>query len=268
MKYMFLIYSAESCWTDETRRACMLESMEICDELAAKGKLIAASPLENVASAVSVRVRRGQTQFTTGPFAETTEQLGGFYILDLENLDEAIAVAGRLPPAKKGTVEIRPVFELWELPPEKVGLIQQHDGSLKPYMFLCYDDEEYWRSVGPESHRSAMMEAVAITRELDARGQFISAAPLHPTSTATSIRIRNGQRHVSDGPFAETREVLGGYYLILAHNQEEAESIAARHPGNHVGSVEVRPLFDVTGIQKSAETMTTVVESRPAESTK
>lgn len=261
MKYMLLIYSAESCWTEATRQACMIESMEICNELAAQGKLVTASPLEYISSAVSVRVRSGQAQITTGPFAETTEQLGGFYILDLDNLDEAIAVAGRLPPAKKGTVEIRPVFELRELPPEKFARIHQHDGSMQPYIFLCYDDEEYWRTVGPETHRAAMMEAVAITRDLDDCGQYISASPLHPTSTATSIRIRNGQRLVSDGPFAETREVLGGYYLILAHDQEEAVSYATRHPGNHVGTVEVRPLFNVSAIQKSSESKTFVVES-------
>lgn len=253
MKYMFLIYSAENGWTDETRQACMIESLSICDELAAQGKFITASPLEYVSSAVSVRVRSGQTLVTTGPFAETTEQLGGFYILDLENLDEAIAVASRLPPAQKGTVEIRPVYHLKELPTEKFGLLSQHDRSMQPYLFLCYDDEEYWRSVGPEVHHSAMMEAVAVTHELDTRGQFISAAPLHPVSTATSVRIRNGQRIVSDGPFAETREVLGGYYLVLAPNLREAEAIAARHSGARVGTVEIRPLFDISGIQDSAE---------------
>lgn len=100
-------------------------------------------------------------------------------------------------------------------------------------------------------HHAAMLEAVAVTRDLDARGQFISAAPLHPVATATSVRIRNAQRIVSDGPFAETREVLGGYYLILAPNQSEAEAIAARHPGARVGTVEVRPLFDVSTIQNS-----------------
>jgi hypothetical protein len=89
----------------------------------------------------------------------------------------------------------------------------------------------YWNSVGPDAHRAAMMEAAAVTHELNARGQYISASPLHPVSTATSIRIRNGQRLVFDGPFAEAREVFGGYYLIRALDQREAASIAAKHPG-------------------------------------
>ena len=97
----------------------MVESMGICDRLAAEGKFVAAAPLEPVATAATVRVRDGQVLVTDGPFAETTEQLGGFYLLELAHLDEAIAVAGVLPPASKGTVEIRPLFPLEGLPPAR-----------------------------------------------------------------------------------------------------------------------------------------------------
>jgi hypothetical protein len=115
MKYMLLIYGAENCWTEDERQACMIESMEISDELEKQGKWIASSPLHSVTTATSVRVRDGRKQITDGPFAETTEQLGGYYIIDVDNLDEAIAIAARLPPARKGTVEIRPLFPLPEL---------------------------------------------------------------------------------------------------------------------------------------------------------
>ena len=114
MKYILLIYSRESCWTEQSRQQCMLESMAIGDELAEQGKLIATSPLHSVTVATSVRVRDGQRQITDGPFAETTEQLGGYYIIDVENLDEAIEIASRVPPARVGTVEIRPLFPLPE----------------------------------------------------------------------------------------------------------------------------------------------------------
>ena len=116
MKYMLLIYGAENCWTEAERRECMLESMGICDELAREGKWIASSPLYSVNTATSIRVRDGKRLITDGPFAETTEQLGGYYIIEVEHLDEAIEIASRLPPAKKGTVEIRPLFPLPELP--------------------------------------------------------------------------------------------------------------------------------------------------------
>lgn len=115
MKYMLLIYSDESAWTEDERTACMIESMGISQELEAQGKWLAASPLHSVTTATSVRVRHGQRQITDGPFAETTEQLGGYYVIDVENLDEAISIASRLPPAKKGTVEIRPLFPLPDL---------------------------------------------------------------------------------------------------------------------------------------------------------
>ncbi|QDT00786.1 YciI family protein [Adhaeretor mobilis] len=117
MKYMLLIYSDESCWTEESRKACMIDSMEIAKELEANGKWLDSAPLHSVTTATAVRVRNGNRQITDGPFAETTEQLGGYYIIDVDNLDEAIAIAGRLPPATKGTVEIRPLFplpEIWE----------------------------------------------------------------------------------------------------------------------------------------------------------
>jgi len=90
--------------------------MGICKELEAQGKWIASSPLHSVETATSDRVRDGLRQITDGPFAETTEQLGGYYTTDVDNLDEAIAIASRIPPAKNGTVEIRPLFELPELP--------------------------------------------------------------------------------------------------------------------------------------------------------
>jgi hypothetical protein len=99
----------------------MINSMGISRELEKEGKWIAASPLHSVTTATSVRVRNGQKQITDGPFAETTEQLGGYYIIDVDNLDEAIAIAARLPPAKKGTVEIRPLFDLPALPQPNHG---------------------------------------------------------------------------------------------------------------------------------------------------
>ncbi len=116
MKYMLLIYAAENACAEEARAACIEESTSICRELAAQGRFVGASPLHPVAAATSVRVRDERRLITDGPFAETTEQLGGYYIIDVADLDEAIAIAGRLPPARWGTVEIRPICELAGLP--------------------------------------------------------------------------------------------------------------------------------------------------------
>jgi hypothetical protein len=116
------------------------------------------------------------------------------------------------------------------------------------YMLLCYDDESAWDKAGQPALQEAMQEAVQLTHELNARGQYLSAAPLQPVATATSVRVRDGRRLVTDGPFAETREVLGGYYLIDVKDLNEAISIAARHPGARVGTVEVRPILEIPGL--------------------
>ncbi len=204
MKYMLLIYSPENAWTKEEWIACTVESTAVCHDLQSKGQFISASPLHPVATAACVRVRNGQSLVTTGPFAETTEQLGGFFIIDMPNLDEAIAVAGRLPAAKKGTVEVRPVFQLEGLPRDKFTASQTNAGRADSrYMLLCYDNEQAWIDAGPASLQAAQREAVELAHQLDARGKYISASPLHHVSTATGIRIREGKRIVTDGPFAE-----------------------------------------------------------------
>jgi hypothetical protein len=117
MKYMLLIYMAEDALTQDEREACYGESTRLAHDLKATGKYISASPLNPVATARSVRVREGKRLVTDGPFAETHEALGGYYLIDAKDLDDAIAVAARIPGARKGTVEIRPIHELTGLPP-------------------------------------------------------------------------------------------------------------------------------------------------------
>src|SRR5262249_10678458 len=116
MKYMLLVYTDEKVWAEGEREQCMAESTGLIHEIHKKGKYLGASPLHPVASATSVRIREGKRHITDGPFAETREQLGGYFLIDAANLDEAIDIASRIPGAKKGTVEVRPVFELEGLP--------------------------------------------------------------------------------------------------------------------------------------------------------
>ncbi len=252
MKYMLLIYGAEDRWTDDERRACMSESLGLCDELAARGKYLGASPLQSVTTAASVRVRDGRTLVTDGPFAETTEQLGGYYVLELADLDEAIAVAARLPPAAKGTVEIRPMVTLDGLPPDRALPSATRGGSRTPFLLLCYGNEAIWEAAGPGALAEARAEAAALAGRLADEGRYVSASPLHPASTATCVRVRGGRRAITDGPFAETHEVLGGYYLILAEDRATAIRIAAELPGARFGTTEVRPLFDLSSLRESS----------------
>jgi hypothetical protein len=116
MRYMLLIYTDEKDWTNEEREHCYAESTELTHELDSRGQFRGASPLHPVATATSVRVRDGMRMVTDGPFAETREQLGGFFLIEAKDLNEAITIATRVPGARKGTVEVRPVLELSGLP--------------------------------------------------------------------------------------------------------------------------------------------------------
>jgi len=116
MKYMLLIYMAEDAMSPAEREQCYADSTQLCHDLAAKGQFLGANPLQPVATAASVRVRDGKRLVTDGPFAETHEHLGGYFLIDAKDLDEALAIAARIPGARKGTVEVRPLFELVGLP--------------------------------------------------------------------------------------------------------------------------------------------------------
>ena len=116
MKYMMLIYMEEQAMSEAEREHCYVESAQLAQELHSSGKYLATAPLHPVTMATSVRVRDGKRLVTDGPFAEAREQLGGFFLIDARDLDEAISIAARIPGARVGTVEIRPVMEIAGLP--------------------------------------------------------------------------------------------------------------------------------------------------------
>ena len=116
MKYMLLVYLDEHVMSETEREHCYVESAQLTQDLNSAGQYLDASPLHSISTATSVRVRDGKRFVTDGPFAETREQLGGYYLIDARDLDEAIRIAERIPPARFGTIEIRPVMEIEGLP--------------------------------------------------------------------------------------------------------------------------------------------------------
>jgi hypothetical protein len=117
MKYMLMIYLNErEPMNDTERQHCYAESTQLAHELQSNGQYLGANPLHPTRTATSVRVRDGSRLVTDGPFAETREQLGGYFLVDAKDLDEAIGIAARIPGARRGTVEIRPVVELPGMP--------------------------------------------------------------------------------------------------------------------------------------------------------
>ncbi|MBS1850412.1 MAG: YciI family protein [Acidobacteria bacterium] len=116
MKYMLLIYLDEKAMDEATRDKCYVESTAYAHLLQAQGKYLDAAPLHPTTTATSIRLREGKPLVTDGPFAETREQLGGFFLVDAKDLDEAIRMATQVPAGRFGTVEIRPVMEIAGLP--------------------------------------------------------------------------------------------------------------------------------------------------------
>jgi len=116
MKYMLLVYMDEKAMNESEREDCHAESVRLAQDIHDRGKYLSASPLQPVATATSLRIRNGRSLITDGPFAETREQLGGFFLIDAKDLDDALRIASRIPAARKGTIEVRPLRELPGLP--------------------------------------------------------------------------------------------------------------------------------------------------------
>ncbi len=112
------------------------------------------------------------------------------------------------------------------------------------YLCLIYDDEKQMEGMPKDESDAFMGEYFAFTQGIQESGQFIAGEALHPVHTATTVRIRNGQMSTTDGPFAETKEQLGGFYLIEARDLNEAIQVAAKIPSARTGSIEVRPVVD------------------------
>src|SRR5204862_538253 len=113
------------------------------------------------------------------------------------------------------------------------------------YMLLVYLDEH---ALSEAERQHCYVESAQLAQDLNSSGHYLAAGPLHPTSTATCVRVRDGKRLVTDGPFAETREQLAGYFLINAENLDEAISIGGQIPGARIGTIEIRPVMEIAGL--------------------
>ncbi|MEO5863438.1 MAG: YciI family protein [Nitrospiraceae bacterium] len=116
------------------------------------------------------------------------------------------------------------------------------------FMLLVHHDEEAFGKMSEAKRKELLTESVQLTHQLHTNGQYLSASPLQPAATAAMVRVREGTPLVTDGPFIETREQIAGYFLIDAKDFDEAISIAGKVPGVRIGTVEVRPLIEITGL--------------------
>ena len=238
MRYLCLIYGderADAARPQAERDACVAEHRAFRDNLAASGRLVAADPLERVRSAVTVRRRSGKLFVTDGPFAETKEQLGGFYLIDVRDLNDALRVASRIPSATRGTIEVRPVAHAR-------GATDRAPRDVKGMRHLCLVCfEEAQLDALSETERDALdADNAACYAALVESGRLCVAHALAPVHSATLVRVRRGKLSLADGPYADTKEQIGGFALIAATDLDDAIKVAARMPVARFGSVEVR----------------------------
>jgi hypothetical protein len=129
MRYLLLIYMEEHEVSEADRADCYAESTQLAHDLQAKGQFLGANPLQPTSMATTVRVRQGKRLITDGPFAETREQLGGYFLVEAKDLDEALGIAARIPMARRGSVEVRPVIDIPGLPDTDSAPVQAHQQS-------------------------------------------------------------------------------------------------------------------------------------------
>ncbi len=254
MQYVLLIYAAESRFATSTPaegEAIMQAYGKYTKDLFSTGRAGDCAALAPTHTATSVRVREGKRAVKDGPFAETREQLGGYYTIEAETPDEALAWAEKIPAATFGSIEVRPIMKMPSGAPaggdtEASKAPKLSADTHKQYLLLLYEDEKAWETMTDEQRGAVFGRYMQFSEDIVASGNFIAGEPLDPATAARTVSVDGSKRVVRDGPFAETREQLGGYYRVWAKNLDEAVSIAAKIPAAESGTVEVRPVMDTS----------------------
>jgi len=238
MTYLLLICIAENVQLTSEQSAAMGPATESwVDETDRRGVRREGSGLRPVREATTVRVRDGGVLVSDGPFAETKEQIAGYDVIESPSLDEAIEVAARHPVARFGAVEIRRF--------DSGGWWRSPDRSEGPeYLMIHCLDEDAELSPADDCDvpgSPAALEQQAWDAETYASGLKLAGGRLQPASTARTVRVRDGEMLVTDGPFAETKEQVAGLNVLDCANLPEAIEITSRHPIARIGSCQLRP---------------------------
>jgi hypothetical protein len=249
MRYMLVIVGDESRFADMSEdelKAQLQRWTEYSKDLADAGAYVSGDGLQTSTTATTLRRKGGERVLTDGPFAETKEQIGGYYVVECKDIDEAIDWAARLPSAEGGTCEVRPVIDYAAVGSEAPEW--RADARAKKYVLLLWGDESAWESWTPEQMQQEMQRWEDYDREAKAAGVLLGGEGLEPTKAAKTVRVRDGERLVTDGPFAETKEQLGGFYLLDCKDLNEAIDWAAKVPVPDDEPIEIRPVMDYEGL--------------------
>jgi hypothetical protein len=249
MHYVLLIHAAESRYatlSKEEGEAVMQAYSEYSKELFATGRAGDCAALEGSHTATSVQIRDGKRVVKDGPFAETREQLGGYYAVDATSEEEALDWGTKIPDAKGGTVEVRPIVPA---PETKIQGKKLDPKAYKEYLLLIYEAEARWMTMSEAEQGATFARYGAFSKGLKESGQFIAGEQLDTVRKAKSVSVDDTGRVVKDGPFAETREQLGGYYRVLARDLDEAITLASKIPAAETGTIEIRPIMDTSAYE-------------------
>jgi len=234
MKFLQLV-CIENETTDEQDEVMSTAVFPWVEDTIARRINITGKPLAPTSTAKTVRVRNGDTLISDGPFADTKEFIGGFDLLECESMDEAIEVAAKHPVAWFNAIELRQLLDSEDVPDHI------DHAKLQQMMLVCIDGiaEE------PEVEAQIGRDCEAWREEIEASGVRIAGAPVAPAAQAKTVRVRDGQTIVSDGPLIETKEFLGGFDLLNCASFDEAVAWAAKHPIARFHKIEVRNFVDL-----------------------
>jgi len=239
MKYLLFI-CADGLPAPEDLAVLQRECPRWVEEMDGRGVRLLGRELDLPETAATVRVRDGETLVTDGPFAETKEFMAGFDVLECADLDEAIEVAAKHPSSWFDAIEIRPFMDGLRLGEAAQAFAHGDDSLGSVYcLMICLDGIP----ASPEEEEAITRESKAWGQDLEARGLQVLGHPLQHKSTATTVRVRNGETLLSDGPFIETKEFIAGIDVVSCADRQEAIELAAAHPIARYHAIEVRPFW-------------------------
>jgi hypothetical protein len=244
MKYAILIYETDGDFANRTTetaegRAYYQGHGAYCQALIGAGVFGGGFPLyPPKMGATTVIGRGGKPQIEDGPYADTKEQLGGLCIIEAENLDRALEWAARCPCASTGAAEVRPVTAL---PPDMAAPPRTLEEAT--HVLLIYANATADGPATEAEGDAVMHKYFAYSAALRQAKVYAGGDPLEPATTATTVRLRGGKRRVQDGPYADTKEELGGYYLFACKSDKDALAWAAKCPAVETGAVELRRVW-------------------------
>ncbi len=239
MRYLSSVWS-EGLPAPEALAVMQRELPAWIDEMDRRGVRLLGRELDLPQTAVTVRVRDGETLVTDGPFAETKEFVAGFDLLECADLDEAIEVMARSPVSRYHPIEIRPFMAGLRLGEKASAFGRGEDGGAIPYLLSVWEDG---RQAAPVDDQAAIDEAEAWRRELRARGVHVLGGALDGADTSTTIRVRDGQARLTDGPVVETEEFTAAIDVVSCSDRQQAIELTATHPLARYHAIEVRPFY-------------------------